>query len=145
MSLWVLFFLWAVAAVLIGIAVTRRREARRFAASATRAQGVVVELVQRPSPAPRQSGHLTYPVVRYNTTDGREVVFRSGFGARPSPWQPGQPVTVLYDPADPQAARIESGAASTALPGCFGAVGVAVAVFGTLAFLFFRWADSLVP
>ena len=143
MSVWLLVFLWAVAAVLVGVGVRRRQESRRFAASATRAGGVVVELVSG-SPGPRGGVPLAYPVVRYRTTDGREVVFRSGFGSQPPLWRPGQPVTVLYDPADPQAARIETKAATVVAPGCFVAVGVALAAFATVMFLFFRWADSLV-
>jgi hypothetical protein len=104
---------------------------------------VVVELVTGPA-GPQGGVPLTYPVVRYRTTDGREVVFRSGFGSQPPLWRPGQPVTVLYDPANPEAARIETRAATVVAPGCFVAVGVALAAFATVMFLFFRWADSLV-
>jgi Protein of unknown function (DUF3592) len=143
MSVWLLVFFWAVAAVLVGVGVRRRGESRRFAAAATRASGVVVELVSGPA-GPQGGVPLTYPVVRYRTADGREVVFRSGFGSQPPLWRPGQPVTVLYDPANPEAARIETRAATVVAPGCFVAVGVALAAFATVMFLFFRWADSLV-
>ena len=143
MSLWLLVFFWAVAAVLVGVGLRRRQESRRFAASAARAGGVVVDLVSGP-PGPQGGVPLAYPVVRYHTTDGREVVFRSGFGSQPPLWRPGQSVTVLYDPADPEAARVETKAATVVAPGCFVAVGVGLAAFATVLFLFFRWADSLV-
>jgi Protein of unknown function (DUF3592) len=143
MSLWALALIWAVAAVLVAVGVWRWRESRAFAASASRAQGVVVELVSGSS-GTQAAAPLSYPVVRYRAMDGREVVFRSGFGSRPSLWRPGQTVTVLYDPADPQAARIESRAASVVTPGCFVAIGAVLAGSATLMFLFFRWADSLI-
>jgi Protein of unknown function (DUF3592) len=143
MSPWLLVFFWAVAAVLVGVGLRRRRESQRFAASAARAGGVVVELVSG-SPGPRGGVPLAYPVVRYHTTDGREVVFRSALGSQPPLWRPGQSVTVLYDPANPEAARIETKAATVVAPGCFVAVGVALAGFATVMFLLFRWADSLI-
>ena len=144
MSWWVLVLVWAVAAVLVGAVLSGRRESRRFAAGAARAQGVVVELASGPAAGPQVPGPLSYPVVRYRTADGREVVFRSDFGAQPSPWRPGQPVTVLYDPGDPQRARIETRARSTALPALFVVLAVAMAGFATLVFLLIHWMQGLV-
>lgn len=144
MSLWVLVLIWGLAAVFVAYAVSSRRESRRFAAGAARAQGVVVELVGGPTPGPQSPGSLSYPVVRYRTMDGQEVVFRSDFGAQPPPWRPGQPVTVLYNPANPQEARIETAARSTALPGLFVALAIGMAGIATVVVLFIWWAESLV-
>jgi hypothetical protein len=144
MSLWVLVLIWGLAAVFVVYAVNSRRESRRFAAGAARAQGVVVDLVAGPTPGPQSTGTLSYPVVRYRTVDWREVVFRSDFGAQPPPWRPGQPVTVLYDPADPQQARIETAARSTGLPALFVVLAVGMAGIATVVVLFIVWAQSLV-
>jgi hypothetical protein len=144
MSLWVLVLIWAVAAVFVGVAWSSRRESRRFAALAVRAQGVVVELASGPAPGPQVPGPVSYPVVRYRTTDGREVVFRSDFGAQPSPWRPGQPVTVLYNPGNPQEARIETKARSAAAPAFFVVLAVGMAGFATVVFLLIYWMQSLV-
>jgi hypothetical protein len=144
MSLWVLVLIWAVAAVFVAYAIRGRRESRQFAAGAARAQGVVVELVGGPAPGPQTPGMLSYPVVRYRATDGQEVVFRSNFGARPSPWRPGQPVTVLYNPANPQEARIETSARSTGLPALFVVLAVGMAGIASVVVLFIWWAQSLV-
>ena len=144
MSLWVLVLIWGLAAVFVAYGVSSRRESRRFAAGAARAQGVVVELVTGATPGPQSSGVLSYPVVRYRTMDGREVVFRSDFGAQPSPWRPGQPVTVLYNPANPQEARIETAARSAGLPALFVVLAVGMAGIATVVVLFIWWAQSLV-
>jgi hypothetical protein len=144
MSLWVLVLIWGLAALFVAYALSSRRESRRFAAGAARAQGVVVELVGGPAPGPQTPGPLSYPVVRYRTVDGREVVFRSDLGAQPSPWRPGQPVTVLYNPADPQEARIDSKVRSAALPALFVVLAVGMAGIATVVVLFIYWAQSLV-
>ena len=144
MSLWVLVLIWGLAAVFVVYAVNSRRESQRFAAGAARAQGVVVDLVAGPTPGPQSTGTVAYPVVRYRTTDGREVVFRSDLGSQPSPWRPGQPVTVLYDPTDPQQARIETAARSTGLPALFVVLAVGMAGIATVVVLFIVWAQSLV-
>lgn len=144
MSLWVLVLIWAVAAVFVGVAVANRRGSRQFAAGAVRAQGVVVELVSGPAPGTSSQVPLSYPVVRYRTMDGREVVFRSDYGTQPSLWRPGQPVTVLYQPSNPQDARIETKARTVLAPALFVVLGIGIACFATVVFLFMYWAQSLV-
>jgi hypothetical protein len=53
-------------------------------------------------------GGLFYPTFRFRTADGREIVIESDLGANPAPAREGQQVGVVYDPARPQRARIDS-------------------------------------
>jgi hypothetical protein len=45
------------------------------------------------------------PVITFRTSEGRDITFRSRISGTVMP-KPGDPVTVLYDPADPSRARI---------------------------------------
>jgi hypothetical protein len=46
------------------------------------------------------------PVVQFTTAAGRETTF-TGNGSHPAAYDPGEAVTVLYDPGDPDDARIK--------------------------------------
>ena len=50
--------------------------------------------------------HHRYPVFRFSVPDGREVEVRSDVGWTHSRRRVGDPVDVLYDPAEPTHARI---------------------------------------
>jgi hypothetical protein len=80
---------------------------RRFVASAATATGVVVDLVQRDS-EDTDDGPTYRPVVEFTTAAGHKVRFTSSFGSNPPSHRSGDAVTVLYDPAAPQGARIRS-------------------------------------
>ena len=88
-------------------------DAKFFSSKAYKATGTVVELkkVRRLSTSSSGStSHVTtyYPVVRYQTKNGKNVTFTSSSGSYPSPYKRGDRVTLLYDPENPQKARIES-------------------------------------
>lgn len=55
-------------------------------------------------------GVLAYPVVRFQTEDGRTIEFESGLGSNMPP-KVGEEVEVFYDPARPEEARITVGSA----------------------------------
>jgi hypothetical protein len=76
---------------------------RSFAARAARATGIVTELERGRGSS---GGRLYYPVIGFLTASGDSVSFRSSIGSSPPSYQPGEAVTVLYDPADPTNARI---------------------------------------
>jgi hypothetical protein len=100
----------AIGAVFIAIGVGMRWQSHRFAHSAARAQGEVIDLVQRwgrYATDTLQSSRL-HPVVRYRTASGQVVQFESALGTQPSLWRRGQTVTVLYDPAHPERAEIDT-------------------------------------
>ena len=54
------------------------------------------------------SGGVAYPSVRYQTADGRTVEFQNKLGTNAPP-RVGDEVTVFYDPARPEDARVALG------------------------------------
>jgi hypothetical protein len=69
-----------------------------------RADGVVIDLI-----VSRDSDSETYhPRVRFTTAKGQSLEFTSSVGSRPPGFDIGEHVTVLYDPADPEDASIDS-------------------------------------
>lgn len=106
------------------------RNGRNFAASAERAEGTVVDLSR--SSGKSQGDTVYYPVVSYRTAQGEEVEFISSWGSRPAPYRRGAKITVLYDAAEPQEARIES---FFALWGASVITGGLATVFGLLGLM----------
>jgi hypothetical protein len=77
-----------------------------FIGRAAEAEGRVIEL-ERSRSSSRSSA--TYrPVVEFTTATGRRIEFTSSVGSSPPSHRVGEPVKVLYNPADPQGARIKS-------------------------------------
>jgi Protein of unknown function (DUF3592) len=75
----------------------------RFVAEAERADGTVVALDRVED---EDDADLYYPVVKFTTADGRTIEFRSSSGSSPPSHSEGDSVEVLYDPDDPQDARL---------------------------------------
>jgi len=135
--------------VVVGVAVVvagvrSLRATSRFQARALQAPGVVTDV--RWQRTTRDSRSVGFPVVRFNLPDGRTVEAMSAHGSRPAPAQTGQPVTVLYDPADPTEVR---------LPGFLGSghafgivaivIGIGFMVLGTLVGTLFLLVNGLTP
>ena len=77
----------------------------RFEARAQRAEAVVLRLLKEPG----EGGAYVYrPELQFSAPDGRPVRFLSGAAANPPSYQPGERVAVLYDPADPRRAVVDS-------------------------------------
>ena len=80
-----------------------------------------------------RSGVLLFPSVRFQTADGRTVEFQNGIGTNAPP-RVGDEVTVIYDPARPEDAKVALSDTFRINPKVFLAVG---AVFlGAVAFFF---------
>ncbi len=73
-------------------------------ASGARAEGRVIDLEYRRS----DDGGSYYPVVRFRSAGGEEITLRSRVGTSPPAFSEGEAVTVLYDPRDPYAGKIDS-------------------------------------
>jgi hypothetical protein len=110
------------------------RKTRRFVHASASAAGTVTDSVSRwhrdPGDAPGVS-RLSYPVVRFVTTDGRTFEFESQVGSNLAP-RVGQQVTVLYDPLNPKEAKIKSFTMLWALPLAFTVLGVLLLFPGVL-------------
>jgi hypothetical protein len=95
-----------VAALFLGLGVREIVTTRQFPAAASAADGVVVKVDTDTD----NKGHPSYhPVVRFVTASGRVVQYRDSVGdgslqAR----RVGDSVRVLYDPANPREARLDT-------------------------------------
>jgi Protein of unknown function (DUF3592) len=83
------------------------RTARRLREAGQRVPGVVVRLRWDPSESGQGPGRF-YPVLRFQTLDGTVIEAESDLGSYPAPAREGQPVTVVYDPAKPRRARLDT-------------------------------------
>jgi hypothetical protein len=81
----------------------------RFIAGAVEAEGKVIALDRSSSSSSSGSRSTTYrPVVEFTSSTGKRIEFTSNVGSSPPSHRVGEPVTVLYNPADPYRARIKS-------------------------------------
>ena len=136
----------------LGIGHPAREQA--FARRASRAPGVVVGFRRRTIASRSDYGSSVYdfPVVRYTPSqtlqtlsEGGEIEFESPAATRPRVVREGQPVTVLYDPADPRRARIASGCLRYALPIVFIVLGLSLAAFAAIFILFASFLIAQIP
>jgi len=83
---------------------------RQFLRTAVEAPGVVTENLRQESSSSDRSGlsWSYYPRIRFRTSDGQEIDFISNTGTNPPVYRVNEPVTVLYDPRQPQHASIKS-------------------------------------
>jgi uncharacterized membrane protein YjjB (DUF3815 family) len=114
--------------MLVG-AVYLYKGARAFVSGASRAEGTVVNLVQKTNRS-KTSSALS-PVVNYRHANGKTIEFTSSDGSDPSRYTIGQKVEVLYYPLEPLNAEINGFFAIwgiTAIFGGFGAITFGVGV-----------------
>jgi Protein of unknown function (DUF3592) len=136
--LWLLipFVLTVVGAVLLGLGVRAFVRTRRFVGQASSATGTVTDVKTRTSRSQTDDGPRVrtyrYPVVRFQTRDGRMIEFESETGTSGFSQGPGQQVEVLYDPLRPEEARIKTFMMLWFGPLIFVVVGFSLFVFGSL-------------
>ncbi|HHJ12480.1 MAG TPA: DUF3592 domain-containing protein [Chromatiales bacterium] len=88
-------------------------EQQRFDASAIRTTGTVIEVLRSReslssgSSSAHRIEYLYRPRVRFTDDNGAEREFLSSVATRSLQHQPGQQITVWYDPNDPATARID--------------------------------------
>lgn len=105
----------------------------QFIGGAVAADGAVIALEERWD---SDDGDYTYyPRVAFETEDHRQVEFTSDTGSRPASFDVGERVRVLFDPARPEAARIESFLQLWLLPLILGGLGTVFSGFGLAATL----------
>ena len=123
----------------VGAAALGIRSNRRLARNGVRTTARVVGLRESmgpPSP-PSQSSYgqglsqrVYQPVLAFHTADGREIQAVAGTASNPPLAQPGDVVQVLYDPANPATAEIDSvRGRGTAVIAIIGAIGIGLIVF----------------
>ena len=102
------------------------------------ASGEIVKVVPYLSQKAGKSSALQYfPDVKYTTSKGEEISFRSQVTSRADHYKPGNKVKVLYKEDNPKDALIGSFSAIWAIALIFGSGGVLVVLFASW---FFRQA-----
>ncbi|MDH6165003.1 hypothetical protein M2282_000131 [Variovorax boronicumulans] len=82
------------------------RNTTKFIASASRAQGEVVELLRVES-SRRNSSDTWRPLVHFKVPSGEIVEFAPSSSSSPPAYDKGEAVGVFFDPADPKDARLD--------------------------------------
>jgi hypothetical protein len=103
-------------ALLIGLGVREFVTTQRFLAKASTADGVVVRVdkvvdyqwVGSGDERTYEKVTAYYPVVRFVTASGQVVQYTDDVGEDPPAYRVGDSVRVLYDPANPQKARLDT-------------------------------------
>jgi Protein of unknown function (DUF3592) len=105
-----------------------------FLGNAVSASGVVIDLEARWDSD--DGGYTYYPRVRFATEGGRPFEFTGNVGSSPASFDVGEEVRVLFDPAEPSKASIDSFMQLWFTPlllAGMGTVFAAVGLLGTLA------------
>jgi hypothetical protein len=106
-----------------------RRKGQRVTGTVTR-----IDRQWDPGGGPNNpGGYVYYPVLDFQTTDGQHVETRSSVGGSNREGAVGQPVPVIYDPANPSVAEVGTfGAQATALllPLICAAAGIGLLIAG---------------
>ncbi len=97
------FILMAVGALFVLIGLRLFVRIRRFLARAVTTQATVVDVEVTDSDGPSYA-----PVLRFTIPDGRTVQFVHQYGHDEVRWEVGELMGVVYDPDDPDDARLDS-------------------------------------
>lgn len=134
----------AVGALLAVLGVRNLRASNRFIRTAGEASGEVTDVRTRAVGHGSDSNLAHFPVVRFQLPDGRVVEAETDTGVNFKRPRAGQPVTVLYDPADPTHARIAGSVSGGIVHGFLTVFGVVFALVGLAFFaLFLAFGDAL--
>ena len=112
-------------------------ESVNFKRTASSAEGVVYDIETRSD----SDGSSYYPMVRFTPAGAEEPVeFTGGVGSNPSSYKRDQKVKVIYDPKNPEKARIDSFFETALFPLVFSGMGGIFLAIG-LGFLISRIKD----
>jgi hypothetical protein len=101
-----------------------------------RTTGIVIAHKSRSSVGFDSYSRLLFPVVRFETQDGKTVEFESGLGTNIPP-RVGEEVTVIYDPLRPREAKVTIGSTLRFRPRMFVVAGVAALFVVVVPFIVF--------
>lgn len=103
-----LFWLFlSIALLMLIVAIVTGIQAQRTLNRAIRVNGYVTELVTRTD---AEGNTFYYPIVAFTLPDGSRKRLPTTMGSWPAAYTVDEAVTVLYDPAQPTYARIDSAA-----------------------------------
>ena len=102
---------------------------RTFLSTAQEVQGTITQMVYHSD----SDGGGYAPVFTFRTITGQEISASENLYSNPPQFKVGQIVTVLYDPENPNRARIKKGFNLYFVPGLLGFLGL---VFGCIGVIF---------
>jgi hypothetical protein len=129
---------------LLALGASCYNRAANFKKIAAEAQGTVIELKEDSSGA--NSHTVYYPIIRFADKAGQEHTLYSTSGSFPPAYEVGERVSVLYDPANPKEAKVNSFTGLWLLPlilGILGGLELLAGLFLLIALpLLLRWAEK---
>jgi hypothetical protein len=105
------------------------------------AEGVVVEMVRMRDSDDK--GHVFSPIVRFETADGGTHEFQSGLRTYPPAYRTGEVVSVVYDPAVPEAAMIRSLLSLWLMPIILSFIGTIFCAIGIFMIVMCSWGSRV--
>jgi len=112
--------------ILTALAVFFLLRTRSFMETAEQTQGTVINMLYSRS---SDGGGGYSAVYRFRTITGQEVEVRDNLSSNPPQFKVGQTIDVLYDPENPQSARIKKWFNLYFLPALLGFLGI---IFGCI-------------
>ena len=110
--------------------------ARAFVQDASKAGGIVVEMVERRG----DSGVMFAPVVAFSDAEGKEHKIYSTTSSYPPSYRVGEKVTVLYDPNSPDEGKLDAFFGLWLVPFILTVIGVTHSLIGVgLVYFGRRW------
>ena len=100
-------------------------------------EGVVVEMVRMRDSDDK--GYVFSPLVRFETADGGTHEFQSGLRTYPPAYRTGEVVSVVYDPAVPDAAMIRSLLSLWLMPIILSFIGTIFCAIGIFMIVMCSW------
>jgi Protein of unknown function (DUF3592) len=94
----------AMGLLFIGIAFVVWMRTREFISKAQETKGIVVRMLSKSG---SKGGIIYAPVYQFRTIDGRTIEVEESIYSKPPQFQEGQSVDILYDPQNPEKARVK--------------------------------------
>ncbi len=113
-----------VGGLLAAIAVFSLIRTRIFIRKAQEVKGTIIQMVYSRS---SEGGGSYSPVYQFNTIEGQTIVVADSLSSNPPMFKEGQVIDVLYDPENPQKARIKKWMSLYFVPLLLGGMGL---IFG---------------
>lgn len=113
------------AIVPLGVSAYLFMNTRKFVNAATKTKGTVIRLDPREG---SKGGTIYLPIFEFRTLDGQVITVAHDSAQKPAQYKVGQSIDVLYNPENPQDAKISGSTNLYMLPVIFAVVGVVASI-----------------
>jgi hypothetical protein len=97
---WVPIFLGVMALIFGSVSFLTYNSSHRLVTTGATASGTVTDLIYLRGTG-RSSSGVYYPIVKFQTPEGKTIEDRATFGSSPAPYKAGDTVRVYFDPRKP--------------------------------------------